>query len=184
MQIWRRKPPDEGALWSVSENLPDSELFRLKTGSAAMLLILPPQCCSGFKWDSSWLLHLKCAESLNHSRFGFDPQLVLTSLPLCCFMISIPVEENILIGLSRCITSSSRCLSSPDGGSRDGERLLHDEATASSLEICKVVGEKTYFYFLFAFSFICFWGLHVEVSCIHPLEFHGSLYKQLAFIHH
>lgn len=66
-----------------------------------------------------------CPESLNHSRFGFDPQLVLTSLPLCYFMISIPVEENILIGLSRCITSSSGCLSSPDGGSRDGERLLH-----------------------------------------------------------
>lgn len=86
-----------------------------------------------------------CSASLNQSRFGSDPQLVLTLLPLCYFMISIPVEKNLLIGLSRCIIVIFWMPLLPHEGSRDGERLLHENDSVGNL---RRSGQKTCFYFL------------------------------------
>lgn len=99
MQMWRWKPTDgmSSSLEFFRKSSGLFKLFKLKMGFASLVL----QC-----------LYVKAvmfpalevfSETLNHSRFVFDPQLVLTSLPLCYFMVSIPVEENLLIGPSRCI---------------------------------------------------------------------------------
>ena len=52
---------------------------------------------------------------------------------------------------------------------------------ASPLETCSSWVKDVFF--LSDFSFVCFGGLRMEVSCIHLLEFNLSLYKELALIH-
>lgn len=101
-------------------------------------------------------------KSLDHCRCGFDPQLVLTSLPLCYFVINIPVEENLLIGLTSCIIIIL-CLSSPVEEAEMG----NDRSTKTSLEICKAVGERHIFIFslpsaVFAFE-VCMWRLAASI---------------------
>lgn len=146
------------------------ELFKLKMAFAAVLSVFPLWCCSVFKWKSACMLHLKYSLKRNHSRFVFDPPLVLTSPPLCYFMIRIPVEENLLIGPSRMHNPSLVDVFPPP------QRKQTAKPAPRKCLLRKLAMQWQKDVFVFSdFSFTCFWGLSVEVSCIYPFEFNLSM---------